>query len=117
MVDVPVPNDRTIDGADFMPTFEGKPIKRKIPLYWRNHIASSKIRVALRMDGWKILANEQLNAFQLYHIEEDWKEETDLARKHPKKLAEMKKTLLSVHKQVEKEGPRDWWQNAQQAKK
>jgi len=110
-VDVAVPNDRTIDGTDFMPAFEGKPIKRKIPLYWRNHIANPNIHVALRKDGWKILANEKLDAFQLYHIEKDWKEETDLASKQPEKLAEMKTALLSVHKQVEKEGPRDWWEN------
>jgi arylsulfatase A len=110
-VDIAVPNDRTIDGTDFMPAFEGKPIKRNIPLYWRNHIANPNIHVALRKDGWKILANEKLDAFQLYHIEKDWKEETDLASKHPEKLAEMKTALLSVHKQVEKEGPRDWWEN------
>ena len=110
-VNIAVPDDRTIDGTDFMPEFEGKPIKRKIPLYWRNHIANPNIQVALRKDGWKILANEKLDAFQLYHIEKDWKEETDLASKHPEKLAEMKTVLLSVHKQVEKEGPRDWWEN------
>jgi len=110
-VDIAVPNDRTIDGTDFMPAFSGKPIERKIPLYWRNHIANPNIHIALRKDGWKILANEKLDAFQLYHIEKDWKEETDLAPKHPEKLAEMKIALLSVHKQVEKEGPSDWWEN------
>ena len=109
VLDVPPPGDRTIDGTDFMPLFSGKKIDREIPLYWRNHLARGQIRVALRDGDWKILGNEGLTDFQLFKIEEDWKEQNELSGKHPDKLEALKKKLIDVHRQVEKEGPRDWW--------
>ena len=109
VLDVPPPGDRTIDGTDFMPLFSGKKIEREIPLYWRNHLARGQIRVALRDGDWKILGNEGLTDFQLFKIEEDWKEQNELSGKHPDKLDALKKKLIDVHRQVEKEGPRDWW--------
>ena len=39
IVDVDVPSDRTIDGVSILPVFEGKPIERKIPLFWRTHVS------------------------------------------------------------------------------
>jgi arylsulfatase A len=110
VVDIPLPNDRTIDGTDFMPLFSGKKIERKVPLYWRNHLARTDIRVALRDGDWKLLANESLDRFQLYNIEKDWKEQSEVSGKFPDKLEALKKKLLAVHKQVEKEGPREWWE-------
>ena len=109
VLDVPPPGDRTIDGTDFMPLFSGKKIEREIPLYWRNHLARGQIRVALRDGDWKILGNEGLTDFQLFKIEEDWKEQNELSGKHPDKLEALKKKLIDVHRQIEKEGPRDWW--------
>jgi arylsulfatase A len=111
IVDLPLPKDRTIDGVDFMPVFSGHPLKRKVPLYWRNHLASLDIHFALRHGDWKILASADLKEFQLYHIEKDWQEKNDLAQKRPKKLQEMKELLLAVNQKVEKEGPSDWWKD------
>jgi arylsulfatase A len=111
IVKIPLPDDRTIDGTDFIPLFSGKKIERKVPLYWRNHLARSEIHVALREGDWKILANTSLDRFQLYNIEKDWKEEHEVSEKFPDKLEVLKKKLLAVHKQVEREGPREWWEN------
>lgn len=111
ILDIPLPTDRTIDGVDFMPIFAGQELDRKIPLFWRNHLADPKVHLALRKGEWKILASEDLDSFQLYHIEKDWREQNDLAGKNPEKLQEMKNLLLSVHRQVEKEGPSDWWKS------
>ena len=111
IVDIPLPKDRTIDGADFMPVFSGQSLKRHVPLYWRNHLASLDIHFALRHGDWKILASADLKEFQLYHIEKDWQEKNDLAQKRPKKLQEMKELLLAVNQKVEKEGPSDWWKD------
>ncbi|MBN38774.1 MAG: N-acetylgalactosamine-6-sulfatase [Opitutae bacterium] len=108
---IPLPQDRTIDGVDIRPVFAEKPVKRPVPLYWRNHLARSSIHVALREDEWKILGSAALDKFQLYHIEKDWQEKNDLASSNPKKLAELKEKLLAVHAQVEKEGPSEWWTN------
>ena len=108
---IPLPADRTIDGVDLRPVFVEKPVKRPIPLYWRNHLARDNVHVALRDGEWKILGSAALDQFQLYHIEKDWQEKNDLASSNPKKLAELKEKLLAVHAQVEKEGPSEWWMN------
>jgi arylsulfatase A len=106
IVGTPLPKDRTIDGTSLLPLFEGKPIKRTQPLYWRTHIAPPSCRVALRIDDWKIVANEDLTKFELYNLEQDWKEQTDLSAKNPKKFEEMKAALIEMDKQVKAEGPR-----------
>ena len=108
---IPLPDDRTIDGVDIRPVFAKKGLKRPVPLYWRNHLARADIHVALRDGEWKILGNASLDKFQLYHIEKDWQEKFDLVYSNPEKLAELKKMLLAVHAQVEKEGPSEWWRN------
>ena len=108
---IPLPDDRTIDGVDIRPVFAEKELTRPVPLYWRNHLARADIHVALRDGEWKILGNASLDKFQLYHIEKDWQEKFDLVYSNPEKLAELKKMLLAVHAQVEKEGPSEWWRN------
>jgi arylsulfatase A len=105
---ITVPADRTIDGADIRPAFEGRPVTRAHPLYWRTHIASTTCRAALRIDNWKIVANEDLTGFELYNIEVDPKEITDLAASEPATFARMKKALVAMDAEVKAEGP-DWW--------
>ena len=110
LVDIPLPDDRTIDGANMLPALEGKPIKRDQPLYWRTHIAPSECRVALRVDDWKIVANEDITECLLFNVAEDWQEKENVADKHPDKLAELKQLLVRHDKAVKAEGP-DWWKS------
>ena len=58
-----------------------------------------------------MIADKDFKKFQLYQIEEDWKEENDLAAEMPEKTKEMKKRFFEVWKGIEAEGPRDWWEN------
>jgi len=111
IVGIDAPKDRTIDGADMRPAFKGEAIQRKVPLFWRTHIAPEKSRAAMRIGDWKIVADESLTEFQLYEIEKDWQETTNLAKKHPERLAKMKKKFFEVWKGIEAEGPRQWWEN------
>jgi len=53
---VPIPQDRALDGASFLPIFDGKPISRKQPLYWQYDRALGWAKVAMRDGDWKILA-------------------------------------------------------------
>lgn len=106
---IPVPSDRTIDGASWLPLLKGEHIVRKQPLYWRNHLAPLKTRVGLRDGVWKILGSNDLTQFELYNLQDDPQETTELSEKHPDKLAEMKKKLIDHDRKVLAEGP-DWWQ-------
>jgi arylsulfatase A len=108
IVGIPIPTDRTIDGADMRPAFEGRPISRTQPLYWRTHIASPSCRAALRIGDWKIVADEDLTRFELYNLAEDPRETTDLATKEPEKLAQLRTALIRMDAEIKAEGP-DWW--------
>lgn len=111
---VPLPADRTIDGVSMLPAFAGKPLERTIPLFWRTHVSQANDRVALRVGDWKIVGNDTLTKFQLFEIQKDWKEENDLAATMPEKTEEMKNTLFKVWKNIEAEGPKEWWLNERQ---
>ena len=111
---IPLPKGRTIDGVSMLPAFKGKPVSRKIPLFWRTHVSQANDRVALRIGDWKIVGNDTLTKFQLFQIQKDWKEENDLAAKMPEKTEQMKKTLFEVWKNIEEEGPKEWWLNERQ---
>ncbi len=108
IVDIPLPNDRTIDGTSLLPLFQDKPIERQQPLYWRNHLAPSQYRVGMRIGDWKIVGSDDLTSFELYNIVQDWQEEENLAESHPDRFAELKKRLIAHDAAVLKEGP-DWW--------
>ena len=95
-----------------LPAFENKPVNRMKPLYWRTHISSPDSRVAVRIDEWKVVADESLKNFQLFNLKDDPQERTNLANEHPDKYAEMKATLLAHDAEVLGDGP-DWWKKKQ----
>lgn len=117
IADIPLPKDRTIDGVSLVPLFDGKPIERPIPLFWRTHIAPPQSHAAMRIGDWKIVASQDLKNFQLYEIQKDWKEENDLASEMPEKFAAMKRKFMEVWDGVDKEGPSEWWKNQPQGGK
>jgi arylsulfatase A len=124
---ISAPQDRAIDGASFLPIFEGKPIERKTPLYWQFNFAASKPKVAMRIGDWKILATltepeskptaditdemeqgikrAELDTFELYNLREDVGETTDLAEKEPDRLAAMAARLRKLYHEVRDESP------------
>ncbi len=114
IVGVPVPNDRVIDGANMRPAFDGQPIERAVPLYWRTHIAPKDNRVAVRVDDWKIVADETLSDFLLFNLQDDPKESTDVSSAHPQVFDRMKRTLLELDKQILEDGP-EWWKDDKQS--
>ncbi|WP_442512197.1 sulfatase family protein [Novipirellula sp. SH528] len=111
IVSIPLPSDRTIDGVNMLPALVGKPVQRKVPLFWRTHVSQPGDRVALRIGDWKIVGNDTLTKFQLYEIQKDWQEKNDLAAQMPEKTEEMKQILFKVWKDIETEGPNQWWES------
>lgn len=127
------PDDRPLDGANFLPILDGQPVARRTPLYWHFNVASSEVKVALRDGDWKILAtldknpsqrtnditeeNErlfkeaELATFSLYNLRRDLGEKNDLATAEPTKLAELKALLQAKYREVRAESP-SWpaWQ-------
>jgi len=107
IADIPVPQDRTIDGASMLPALAGKPIQRSVPLYWRCNIARGP-KTAMRIGDWKILADEALTKFELYNVQQDPTESHEQSAAAPAKLAEMKAAFQKLNAEIEAEGP-GWW--------
>ena len=107
---IPVPTERTIDGASWVPLFAGQAIERSQPLYWRNHLAPQEYKVGLRVGDWKIVGSDDLTKFELYNLREDWQETSDRSTRNPEKFEELKAQLLAHDAAVLADGP-DWWKD------
>ena len=106
------PSDRVIDGTDVLSVLTGKAqtVARKVPLYWRLNMAPPKENrtMALREGDWKLLASQDLSHFELYNLKSDPHEQTDLKAAEAERFGALRKTLVQLSAEIEKEGP-DWW--------
>ncbi len=104
------PANRSLDGADVSPLFQGEAVPREKPLYWRyDRALSAPYTVAIRDGDWKLLADGDLSRFELYNLREDPKEEHELSAARPEQLARLRARLEAVHEDVAKEGARVPW--------
>ncbi len=103
------PKDRTLDGVNVISALTGAQtqIERPQPLFWRLLMAPNA-KIAMRVDDWKILANDELTEFELYNLKDDLKETTDLKDKEPERFAALKARLIQHNAAINAEGP-DWW--------
>ncbi|MCI0639074.1 MAG: sulfatase-like hydrolase/transferase [Gemmataceae bacterium] len=111
----PIPNDRPIDGANILPAFQGKPVERKTPMYWRYHDAPEPMKIAMRAGDWTILSNVDLTKFEIYNMKTDPQQKTELSAKEPARLQQLQATLRRLNAEIEKEGP-DWWRGYEEPK-
>jgi arylsulfatase A len=75
------------------------------PLYWQYDRALGWAKVAMRDGDWKILADAGLKRFELYDIQHDISEKTNVSQQQPERLASMAATLKRIHAEVKAEGP------------
>ena len=68
------PPQKTYDGVNLLPALDGAPIKRTKPLYWRWGGS-----VAYREGPWKIVVDESFENPELYNLDSDVAETTDLS--------------------------------------
>jgi hypothetical protein len=106
------PRDRVIDGTDVLPVLTGRTRSagRKASLYWRLDMgpAAENLQMAMRDGDWKLLASHDFSHVELYTLEADPQEKTDLAAKEAARSGTMPKTLEKLGAEIEWEGP-DWW--------
>lgn len=121
------PNDRQLDGANFLPALSGNPVARSVPLYWQFYGTPDDMKVAMRDGDWKILASVrdyqlrrsanitaekiaiyregELDSFELYRIGDDPAESAERSAAEPERFASMKKRLIDHHRGVRDESP------------
>jgi arylsulfatase A len=111
-----LPNDRVLDGGNFLSAIKGGNVERSRPLYWRCPIAPGPLKIAMRIGDWKILADPKLVQFELYNLKTDPQEKTELGAAEPAKLTDMKNALIKLNTEIEAEGP-DWVKSGDQGAK
>jgi len=108
LTDTPVPDDRVIDGTSMLPALKGEELVREQPLYWRTHCSNLDCRVALREGDWKIVADNKLEEFLLFNMDDSQKthelEEHDLSARYPERLTALKAKLIAHDKAVRTDG-------------
>jgi arylsulfatase A-like enzyme len=82
---LPTPTDKPLDGTSILPAIKGKTNKLHNELYWSS--AGAKGKWAIRSGDWKLVAEK--NRIELFDLEKDLCETTDLAAKHPQVVSEL----------------------------
>ena len=105
LAQTPIPDDVELDGTVFLPALEGKSVPRRKPLVWAYYNAINEARVAMRDGKWKVLGqldgasiprlendttetlplvqDAKLTDFEIYDMESDVHETTNLAKTRP----------------------------------
>lgn len=79
MLDVELPQDK--DGLSFLPSILDQPDNQETHQYI---VYASRLGPALvTSDGWKLRYINRTDSFQLYHLENDYREENDVSTEHP----------------------------------
>jgi arylsulfatase A len=121
------PKDRKLDGDNFLAALNDQKIVRHTPLYWHYFRSVGTPKAAMRIDEWMILGKwdgpalgpggsvrpgdmkhiktSKLVEFELYNLNQDMGQQTDLAKKHPEQLDKLKKLLVAKYNEVQAEGP------------
>ena len=96
---VQLPADHEGDGENLLKAFEGLPIQRSRPLYWKasgiGRDADSWCQWSIREGDWKLYANAEVSRIELYDLSNDRAETTELSNDYPIVTTRMKAQLLN----------------------
>ena len=128
LANVPVPQDRQLDGTSLTSLLQGNSLKREVPLYWHYYRALGEPKVALRSNEWMLLAHRTsplqlkggnvnkrtmqviqsatIGNFELYNLEQDPYQQNEVGKENPGVLKTLSQQLVAKHQQVQAEGPR-----------
>ncbi|MFA5689239.1 MAG: sulfatase [Kiritimatiellales bacterium] len=98
--DQPVPND--VEGVSLLPLFTGSDFKRSEPLYWHfPHYHNDGMSTAIRDGKWKLIYSYVTEEMFLFDLEDDFREQRNLAAQFPEKAEQLKTKLFRWLKEVD----------------
>lgn len=81
------PADLQLDGESIVAALKGRRFKRTRPIHWEwrggHRPPFLWPHLGVRAGQWKLLVNQELNRTELYDIESDWAETTNVAQVNP----------------------------------
>jgi len=92
-------DDRPIDGESIAPVLAGGSMTRRQPLYWQ-FAAAHGGHFAMRDGDWKIIADKEMNRFELFNLVSDPGETINLATRYLDRLKAMAGTLAAINANV-----------------
>lgn len=81
ILDIAIPQDRAIDGADISPIFRGDTLNREQPLFWAFPAARGAPNYVVQRGKWKLLANSEQKPLALFNLKTDRFELNNLVKK------------------------------------
>jgi arylsulfatase A len=98
---IKIPSDRPLDGASFLPILDGRPVARKVPLFWRYDKAiGGPWKLALREGPWKLLATPTFDKVELYNLGDDPGEKHNRAGTEEARVREMKGRMKGLAEDI-----------------
>jgi len=96
---LPLPTGLKLDGQSIVAAIKGKTFKRTKPIYWewRGGHGPPYLwpHLGIRDGKWKLLVNQELERTELYDIEADWAEKSDVAKANPKVVKKLTSKVLA----------------------
>ena len=99
------------DGVSMVSALKGESFTREKPIFWEWRAAKEDPNTwpyqGIRLGKWKLLVNEKLGKAELYDIEVDWAETTDVSKDHPETLEKLVQQIKAWKKTLPTEPPAD----------
>lgn len=100
---LPAKPDQHLDGVDLSPVLKGETIGER-PLYWHYpHYGNQggEPSAIMIQDGWKLITYFEDYRKELYQIQDDIGEQTDLADQHPERVDAMAEAIANWQEEVD----------------
>jgi arylsulfatase A-like enzyme len=91
-----LPTPKDIDGISMLPAILGKPQKNHEYLYLDYGHVRKTYKQAVRMGHWKAVRNGVRAPIELYNLNQDLAESTDVASKHPEVVAQIEQIMRTA---------------------
>ena len=85
-----------MEGVSLRPGFLGQPLARTAPIFFEH-----EGNAALRQGDWKLVRLGAKGPWELYNLNEDFSQYTDLASQYPEKVKDMKKLFMDEAKKYQ----------------
>lgn len=127
LVDVPLPENKKLDGTNILPVLRKERFDREQPLFWFYYNAKGPNNIALRKGDFVLLSRrsgEQYregtgfthhrmpavkestpNIFELYHLKKDVGQTFNVEKEFPGIFEEMKVEMIRIFEDVQRESP------------